>query len=609
MARISSYPFDLTIQDNDAWIGSNSTTRATKQFTAKAVAEYLNISGKISISGQMVFKFSTAPIGNGEFIGPANGSAMTSITTIQLSNIDASGQDYVAFMQYLVGNNILISEQNNISNFGHFSITSFGLVAGVYQMALVNIGGNGNLELTKSYDFASFTLVSDSASPFEFNPTSTTGIQSTGNTASGDRSIAMGNGTTASGSFSTAMGSGTTASGNVSTAIGESTRASGISSTAMGENTAASGTSSTAMGNETEASGASSTAMGESTTAFGYSSTSMGHFNVLNTGDNATSYAATNTAFSIGNGTDEGSRSDAFKVLFNGTTTIGTSTPLSGAMLSVFRSIAPTAAVTTVGEFHDFTYTGVVTDQSIYAHIVRNQYTGSNPANLIVGANNIARKTTGSTGTAKDIIGTYSQANNLGSGNISGAGGIIAAYGKATFNNDLNSSVNQIAGTWGRTEIIGTGTQTVSSGAIGGIGQVEIDNPNVTINETIGIYSEIKAIKGNLGDTNLLQLNMAGDYSTPDASLSIDNFAYISAQDNFAMPNVTGTSHFIKSSVPLPSSFAGSLISESLNVTALNTAPASATAAGTLGSIRFTADHIYVCVATNTWKRVAIATF
>jgi len=637
MARISSYPFDLTIQDNDAWIGSNSTTRATKQFTAKAVAEYLNISGKISISGQMVFKFSTAPIGNGEFIGPANGSAMTSITTIQLSNIDASGQDYVAFMQYLVGNNILISEQNNISNFGHFSITSFGLVAGVYQMALVNIGGNGNLELTKSYDFASFTLVSDSASPFQFNPTSTTGIQSTGNTASGDRSIAMGNGTTASESFSTAMGSNntasgftstamgigntasgsfsiaigntTTASGRTSTAIGQGTEASGRASVAMGSNTVASGFASTAMGSNTTAIGDDSTVMGVRATASGYASIAAGQFNVLNTGDNATVYDATNTAFSIGNGTDEGSRSDAFKVLFNGTTTIGTSTPLSGAMLSVFRSIAPTAAVTTVGEFHDFTYTGVVTDQSIYAHIVRNQYTGSNPANLIVGANNIARKTTGSTGTAKDIIGTYSQADNLGSGNISGARGIVAAYGKATFNSDLNSSVNIITGTWGNTQIIGTGTQTISSGAIGGIGQVGINNPNVTINETIGIYSEIRAIKGNLGDTNLLQLNMAGDYSNPDASLSIDNFAYISAQDNFAMPNVTGTSHFIKSSVPLPSSFAGSLISESLNVTALNTAPASATAAGTLGSIRFTADHIYVCVATNTWKRVAIATF
>ncbi len=44
-------------------------------------------------------------------------------------------------------------------------------------------------------------------------------------------------------------------------------------------------------------------------------------------------------------------------------------------------------------------------------------------------------------------------------------------------------------------------------------------------------------------------------------------------------------------------------------VNALNAAPASASATGTLGEIRFTADHIYVCVATNTWKRVAIATF
>lgn len=44
-------------------------------------------------------------------------------------------------------------------------------------------------------------------------------------------------------------------------------------------------------------------------------------------------------------------------------------------------------------------------------------------------------------------------------------------------------------------------------------------------------------------------------------------------------------------------------------VNALNTAPASASATGVLGEIKFTADHIYVCVATNTWKRVAIATF
>ena len=39
------------------------------------------------------------------------------------------------------------------------------------------------------------------------------------------------------------------------------------------------------------------------------------------------------------------------------------------------------------------------------------------------------------------------------------------------------------------------------------------------------------------------------------------------------------------------------------------TAPASATAAGTAGDIRYDADYIYICTATNTWKRAAIATW
>ena len=44
-------------------------------------------------------------------------------------------------------------------------------------------------------------------------------------------------------------------------------------------------------------------------------------------------------------------------------------------------------------------------------------------------------------------------------------------------------------------------------------------------------------------------------------------------------------------------------------LSALNTAPASATATGTTGEIRIDANFIYICTATNTWKRVAIATW
>ena len=168
MARISSYPRDLEVQDNDAWVGTESSNRLTRNFTAAAVAKYLNIKGKISISAQMVFKFDTGNTDSGEFTGPADGSALTAITTMQISTVDASGQNTVSFIEYLVGNNILISEQNNINNFGHFTIDSYTAGATVSTLNLTNIGGNGNLDLNKFYDFAVFTLSSPDKT-FEFD--------------------------------------------------------------------------------------------------------------------------------------------------------------------------------------------------------------------------------------------------------------------------------------------------------------------------------------------------------------------------------------------------------------------------------------------------------
>jgi hypothetical protein len=41
----------------------------------------------------------------------------------------------------------------------------------------------------------------------------------------------------------------------------------------------------------------------------------------------------------------------------------------------------------------------------------------------------------------------------------------------------------------------------------------------------------------------------------------------------------------------------------------LVTAPASASATGTAGQVAYDTSFFYVCTATNTWKRVAIATW
>ena len=91
MARISSYPRDLQVEDNDAWIGTESSNRLTRNFTAKAVADYLNINAKVNIGGQMSFKWSDTQNGGKGTIsktgGGGSGAGFNTLTEIRLSKI------------------------------------------------------------------------------------------------------------------------------------------------------------------------------------------------------------------------------------------------------------------------------------------------------------------------------------------------------------------------------------------------------------------------------------------------------------------------------------------------------------------------------------------
>ena len=166
MARISAYPRDLDVDDQDAWVGTESSNRLTRNFTAEAVARYLNIKGKISISAQMIFKFETTAGIAGSFNGPADSDTLASVATMQLSVTDVSSQNVVAFMSYLVGNDILISEQNNISVFGHYTIDSYTVNGDFYTLNLTNKKGEGVLTAGLFYDFAVFTLSSQGTPTF-----------------------------------------------------------------------------------------------------------------------------------------------------------------------------------------------------------------------------------------------------------------------------------------------------------------------------------------------------------------------------------------------------------------------------------------------------------
>ncbi|MCX7549232.1 hypothetical protein, partial [Xanthomarina sp. F2636L] len=131
----------------------------------------------------------------------------------------------------------------------------------------------------------------------------------------------------ATGNYSTAMGYYSTAMGTISTAMGYYSTAMGTRSTALGASTKAMGSYSTAMGSYSTAMGTYSTAMGHNTRASSQVSTAMGRYNIG--GGNPTSWVATDPLFEIGNGTSDTDRHNAFSVLKNGNTGIGTHTPNS----------------------------------------------------------------------------------------------------------------------------------------------------------------------------------------------------------------------------------------------------------------------------------------
>ena len=181
MAQISSYPYDAVVQDQDAWIGTDAHNRQTKQYTASAVATYLNIKGKVSIGAQMPYKFySTVTAGGGSvsLAGGGGGIPFANVTSLRISNQDLSGEETVKFFEYLVNSDIMIGQMGAVSIFGHFKVSTYTVDpndAQYYIIALNHIGSNGSLVNDYYYDIFNFTLASASDKTFVF----TQGVPST----------------------------------------------------------------------------------------------------------------------------------------------------------------------------------------------------------------------------------------------------------------------------------------------------------------------------------------------------------------------------------------------------------------------------------------------
>jgi len=181
MSQISSYPFDVVVQYQDAWIGTDAHNRQTKQYTASAVATYLNTKGKISIGAQVPYQFtSVVASSNGTMSLPSGGvSSFANLTSLKIQKNDLAGADTSKFFEYLVGSDIMIAQMNAPSIFGHYKISTYSVDSNnpnLYNISLNHIGSNGSLTNLYYYDIFNFTLASASDKTKVFNITTPTAV-------------------------------------------------------------------------------------------------------------------------------------------------------------------------------------------------------------------------------------------------------------------------------------------------------------------------------------------------------------------------------------------------------------------------------------------------
>ena len=190
---------------------------------------------------------------------------------------------------------------------------------------------------------------------------------------------------------------------------------------------------------------------------------------------------------------------------------------------------------------------------------------------------------------------------------LSGGGYITNSLGGA-YNAGLDAgsgdsqTIPAVYGAYNKAYTTATGSGRTISYLMGARDISEVNSTNTTVTYAYPSTSEFNLVAGTVGTLAMLKMDL--DYTAGD----ITNAYYIWAEEG-SVPTPSGEKYFIKSNIPWPSLLAGNLTTGSYSISALNTAPASASATGTLGEIRYTADYIYVCTATDTWKRAALSSW
>ena len=170
MAKIKTYQQDFNVTDTDKLLGSDSTG-ATRNYTTKNIADYLNNQGKIGIGGQLSYKF-TSSLGGGRLGGTisflnggGDGAEFSSINSIVASKYNTANVEISQYLQYLSDRTILLFQLNNPNYFAEYRLNSViqnTSETNFYDLLLTYVDGNGSFSNNEYYGItASANIVGD----------------------------------------------------------------------------------------------------------------------------------------------------------------------------------------------------------------------------------------------------------------------------------------------------------------------------------------------------------------------------------------------------------------------------------------------------------------
>jgi hypothetical protein len=164
MARISTYPLDTVVVGTDKWIGSDSQQLfATKNFTADAVADFINDDNKVNSQSLQYRYMDYQPTvgykeGTISFLGNVGSDVLFStVTTFMISKYQFNrySDSLVNFYSSpLIGSIVLLSQADKISNWGAFQwtgVTQNVTFPEMYDITLTYVSGPGSFIDTKDY--------------------------------------------------------------------------------------------------------------------------------------------------------------------------------------------------------------------------------------------------------------------------------------------------------------------------------------------------------------------------------------------------------------------------------------------------------------------------